>query len=211
MTVTGSCTDADGDEVQDGWDNCPTISNFSQPDADGDRPGDICDPDDDNDGLTDAAEVVFPVPGCPNASAPISSTDRDTDDDHLTDGWECSVFGSDPANILSRNLGAPSAADVDVDRILDLIERRGYNANPASLDSDGDGCSDSVEIGSVDGTKTVADADRIIVSRRVLGLLPPDPVQDYVLDINKSGNMDDADRIIVTRLVVIYMIPPCPL
>jgi hypothetical protein len=58
MTVTGSCTDLDGDEVQDGWDNCPTISNFSQADADSDRIGDVCDPDDDNDGFADGADCA---------------------------------------------------------------------------------------------------------------------------------------------------------
>ena len=46
--------DADGDEVRDEVDNCPTVKNGSQIDTDGDGPGDACDSDDDGDGLLDA-------------------------------------------------------------------------------------------------------------------------------------------------------------
>lgn len=39
----GSCTDIDGDMVQDAGDNCPTVGNHDQADADGDGIGDACD------------------------------------------------------------------------------------------------------------------------------------------------------------------------
>jgi hypothetical protein len=50
--------DTDGDGIPDlavgvGPDNCPLIPNHNQANADGDALGDVCDPDDDNDGIPD--------------------------------------------------------------------------------------------------------------------------------------------------------------
>jgi hypothetical protein len=50
--------DTDGDGIPDlavgvGPDNCPLIPNHDQANADGDALGDVCDPDDDNDGIPD--------------------------------------------------------------------------------------------------------------------------------------------------------------
>ena len=46
-------TDGDGDGVGDEIDNCPFIANSAQANYDGDANGDICDEDDDNDGVLD--------------------------------------------------------------------------------------------------------------------------------------------------------------
>jgi hypothetical protein len=49
--------DVDGDGVSDGADNCTAIGNANQTDTDGDTIGDLCDNDDDNDGVLDTEEV----------------------------------------------------------------------------------------------------------------------------------------------------------
>ena len=51
-------TDSDDDGLSNPADNCPLAANSNQIDADGDGPGDACDPDDDNDGMSDAYELA---------------------------------------------------------------------------------------------------------------------------------------------------------
>jgi len=48
--------DLDGDGVLNENDNCPLTPNLDQLDSDGDTLGDVCDPDDDNDGMPDDYE-----------------------------------------------------------------------------------------------------------------------------------------------------------
>ncbi len=82
-------SDDDADGVPDTGDNCPTASNPSQANLDGDAQGDACDPDDDNDGVGDAGD------NCPTASNPSQANldgdaqgdacDPDDDNDGVPD------------------------------------------------------------------------------------------------------------------------------
>ncbi len=66
--------DADGDGIGDVCDNCPTVANANQADADGDGIGDVCDPctDTDGDGYGNPgyAANTCTLDNCPNISNP---------------------------------------------------------------------------------------------------------------------------------------------
>jgi hypothetical protein len=109
--------DADEDGVPDATDNCPNDPNPLQENNDGDAAGDVCDPDDDNDGLTDVAEENFDgVPGYD----PATDTDpfnADTDGDGMNDFDELNYDG-DPAYNAATDAD-PLSNNTDGDAYLD--------------------------------------------------------------------------------------------
>lgn len=151
----------DADGVADSVDNCPTLYNPRQENADGnfvdlpanrpyddltwpnsDEIGDVCDPDADNDGVPNDVESALPGPACPSASSATDPLRRDTDGDMVLDGAECRL-GSDPANAASFPARAP-ANDADRDQLTDAFELS-IGSNPNKADTDGDRVNDGVE------------------------------------------------------------------
>ena len=101
----------DGDELADSADNCPAVANNDQSNFDGDELGDLCDPDDDNDGLSDADELSLGLD-------PYDPSDALSDAD--SDGYSLSQEiqqGTDPLNPaslpISTNLDIPIASTSD--------------------------------------------------------------------------------------------------
>lgn len=90
--------DSDLDSVFDDLDNCPAIKNADQADNDQDRIGDVCDPDDDNDGLLDSIEIAL-------GTNPLL---EDTDGDGIDD--------------LNEVVDTQSPADTDNDGKIDAVE-----------------------------------------------------------------------------------------
>ena len=84
-------SDTDLDGVGDNGDNCPTAPNPNQTNFDGDSLGDLCDPDDDNDGLTDTQEVELGT----------DRVNRDSDGDGWSDKEEVDA-GTDPLQASSQ-------------------------------------------------------------------------------------------------------------
>ncbi|MDH5711610.1 MAG: dockerin type I repeat-containing protein [Gammaproteobacteria bacterium] len=109
QTNSLSFPDIDGDGILNNVDNCYLVSNMNQINTDGDTLGDICDLDDDNDGLSDIVE----------ASLGTNPLLADTDGDGLNDGV-------DPNPLVFNGNGdlAPYGAPDGVINIADLVIAR---------------------------------------------------------------------------------------
>ena len=111
--------DVDKDGKDNSIDNCPLTANTEQLDFDTDGAGDVCDTDDDNDGLNDELDAF-----------PLNRTEQtDSDNDGLGDNYE--LF-----NDLDR-----FNPDVDSDGLKDGAEIE-LGTNPKLADSDDDGVID---------------------------------------------------------------------
>lgn len=104
---------------------CGAFANPDQADNDRDGAGDVCDPDDDDDGLSDTDEIAL-------GTDPF---DSDSDDDGLDDGSEVLTYGTDPKD-----------ADSDDDGLTDGSEVLTYGTDPKDGDTDDDNLSDGNEI-----------------------------------------------------------------
>lgn len=67
--------DTDSDSVADIYDNCPDVSNLNQKNFDNDSQGDICDEDDDDDGMPDEWELQYGLD--PFSNDALLDTDND--------------------------------------------------------------------------------------------------------------------------------------
>lgn len=141
-------TDTDGDGLADGLEvntlmTDPTLtdsdsdglSDYYEVNLDGNpnnyTPGtdsDPNDPDTDNDGLFDGAEII----------AGTGLFDNDSDNDGLLDGFEVS-YGFNPL------VGGEQGQDPDGDGLTNLQEQT-HSTNPLLADTDGDGLDDAAEI-----------------------------------------------------------------
>jgi len=133
-------SDSDDDTVADSVDNCPTKHDSTQTDTDRDGLGDVCDPDDDADGLLDTQEQTIHITLKANTGADppyeagfvcesgswdgaLDPKDRDSDDDGVLDGAEC-LLGSDPTNQVAHQVSVPETCDGqdnDKDGLVDEV------------------------------------------------------------------------------------------
>ena len=100
ITVAEQDTDSDG--VPDPTDNCPSVSNPSQADLDGDGIGDYCDPDIDGDGHLDGDD------NCPSVSNPSQA---DLDGDGIGDDCDPDIDGD---GHLNGDDTCPSASPIKI-------------------------------------------------------------------------------------------------
>lgn len=144
-------TDTDGDGYPDGSDNCQTISNPSQANADGDGFGDACDTDDDNDSVldtTDNCDYTSNVAQTDtNNDGEGDACDTDDDGDGVADGSDnCTLISNaNQANNDGDLQGDACDSDDDNDGIVDTSDNCKTTANATQTDSDSDGTGDACD------------------------------------------------------------------
>jgi hypothetical protein len=126
--------DMDGDNVRDVVDNCPSVYNFDQANADGDANGDRCDPDWDQD--ADGVPNGYPtrVDNCPT------------------------VQNADQLDSNGDGRGDACAVDGDVDTIFDFEDNCPNIANRFQSNNDGDDLGDVCDP-DIDGDDPDTDLD----------------------------------------------------
>ncbi len=216
--------DSDSDGITDSPDNCPTIPNPGQENADGnfldqtppssqddrtwpnsDGDGDACDTDDDNDGLSDADETS----GAACGSVTTDPVLRDTDGDRVVDGAECAL-GTDPTSAGSRPTQAQcgTTADADGDRLSERVEVCGYNTNPSLPDTDADQdgfpttgmAKDGCEAASLNNDRVVNAGDQLLMVLEILREASPS-LRLVSFDVNKDGAVNAGDQLMIAGFI----------
>jgi predicted lipoprotein with Yx(FWY)xxD motif len=122
--------DVDNDGVPNYRDNCPATSNPTQANNDGDAQGDACDADDDNDIITDAAEVA-------NDLDPMDAGDAagDKDGDGLSNATEFATCAGNGDTTVCTAISVDSVAPVIVtgDAVVNIVATGYFTPMPASI------------------------------------------------------------------------------
>ncbi|MEC8022679.1 MAG: transporter, partial [Myxococcota bacterium] len=156
------CSDSDDDGIVDEDDNCPDLANPDQANYDNDLLGDVCDDDDDGDGLDDEDE-----PGLG-----LNPRDADTDDDGIKDGDE-EKYNTDPLDCDTDDDGLPDGLEIGVqqaEKTNDSVSKQGEcgfiadrdpltQTDPTKADTDDGGVNDGDEDTNRDGRVDVGELD----------------------------------------------------
>lgn len=114
-------SDSDNDGVLDAVDNCPATANTDQADLDGDGIGDLCDTDDDGDGVPDT-EDAFPRDASEDTDTDGDGTGNNADLDDDNDGVPDSMDNCPLEAGASNENGCPETVlDIGLEDISVLV------------------------------------------------------------------------------------------
>ncbi|MDB2707125.1 hypothetical protein N9Z30_05485 [Pseudomonadales bacterium] len=162
-------------ETNDNSDNCRLVANADQLNADGDAFGNVCDADDDGDGVSDVDEAA-------NGTDPLLvDTDGDGDNDNADN---CAlVANADQLNADGDAFGNVCDADDDGDGVSD-VDEAANGTDPLLVDTDGDGDNDNA-----DNCALVANADQLNTDGDAFGnVCDADDDGDGVSDVDEAAN-----------------------